>query len=335
ITGTVAGGDSELYFGVRRGHPELTQILRKGLDAVSDAEAAGIAQRWLVVNVQPGVPWHRVLAWGGPLLLALLVGMALLWRSQRKMAEAKAIEARGRRLAEDSAAARGRFLAYLSHELRGTLGAVASGAEMAKTHPDPAFQERLLDAMAESMRGLGQVLETTLAFEQTLVKPMQLQAEIQSLSLLWTRLTAPGQLAAHQKGIAFDSRYEAGDEMVEIDAPRLQQVVTNLLHNAVKFTAKGKVGILGRWAGEDEREAVSVFEISVTDSGPGMSVQELESIFEPYAQGSAGQRLRQGVGLGLAISRQIVSAMGGTLQAHSKPGEGSTFVVRIPLVIKR
>jgi two-component system, NarL family, sensor histidine kinase EvgS len=333
----VAGGDSELYFGVRRDHLELTQIMRKGLDAVSEAEAAGIAQRWLVVNVQPGVPWRKVLAWGGPLLLALLVGMGLLWRSQRKMGEARAIEARGRRLAEDSAAARGRFLAYLSHELRGTLGAVASGAEMAKTQQDPAFHDRLLDAMAESMRGLGQVLETTLAYEQTLAKPVQLQLEAQSLSVLWTRMTAPGQLAAHQKGVAFDARYEAGDETVQVDGPRLQQVVTNLLHNAVKFTAQGAVNIVGRWMSDDEGAASgTVFEIAVTDSGPGMSPQELEHVFEPYAQGAAGEKLKQGVGLGLAISRQIVAAMGGTLQAQSTPGQGSTFFVRVPLeIVKR
>ena len=337
ITGTVAGGDSELYFGVRRDHPELTQILRKGLDAVSEAEAAGIAQRWLVVNVQPGVPWRKVLAWGGPLLLALLVGMGLLWRSQRKMAEARAIEARGRRLAEDSAAARGRFLAYLSHELRGTLGAVASGAEMAKTQQNPAFHDRLLDAMAESMRGLGQVLETTLAYEQTLTKPVQLQLEAQSLSVLWTRMTAPGQLAAHHKGIAFEARYEAGDETVMADGPRLQQVVSNLLHNAVKFTPQGAVSIVGRWVGDHEvQSGTPVFEIAVTDSGPGMSAQELEHIFEPYAQGAAGEKLGQGVGLGLAISRQIVAAMGGTLQAQSTPGQGSTFLVRVPLeLVKR
>lgn len=335
ITGTVAGGDSELYFGVRRDHPELTQILRKGLDAVSDTEAAAISQRWMVVNVQPGVAWRKLFAWGGPLLLALLVGMGLLWRSQRKMAEARAIEARGRRLAEDSAASRGRFLAYLSHELRGTLGAVASGAEMAKTQQDPAFQARLLDAMAESMRGLSQVLESTLAFEQTLVKPIQLQPEAQRLSVLWTRLTAPGQLAAHQKGIAFDTRYEAGDETVEIDGPRFQQVVTNLLHNAVKFTAQGSVSIVGRWVGEGDESGPPVFEIAVSDSGPGMSAQELGHIFEPYAQGTAGERLGQGVGLGLAISRQIVSAMRGTLTAQSTPGQGATFVVRVPLSIRR
>ena len=330
ITGTVAGGDSELYFGVRRGQPELTQILRKGLDAVSDTESTAIAQRWLVVNVQPGLPWRKLLGWGGPVLLALLVGMALLWRSNRKMAQARAIEARGRRLAEDSAASRGRFLAYLSHELRGTMGAVASGAEMAKTQQDPAFHDRLLDAMAESMRGLGQVLETTLAFEQTLAKPIQLQPEAVSLSVLWTRMVAPGALAAHQKNLAFDARYEAGDETVLVDGPRLQQVVTNLLHNAVKFTARGSVSVVGRWVGEG-----ALFEIAVSDSGPGMSALELGHIFEPYAQGVAGERLGQGVGLGLAISRQIVGAMRGTLDGHSEPGQGSTFVVRIPLEVKR
>lgn len=333
VTGTVPGGDSELYFGVRRDRPELIQILRKGLDAVSDAEASAIAQRWLVVTVEPGVPWRKVLAWGGPVVLAMLVGLLLLWRSNRRMEEARALEAHGRQLAEDSAAARGRFLAYLSHELRGTLGAVASGAELAKTQRDPAFQQRLLDAMAESMRGLSQVLEATLAYEQTLHKPVQLQPEVQSLSVLWTRMTAPGELAAHQRGIAYEARYEADDEMVSVDGPRLQQVVTNLLHNAVKFTSQGTVRAVGRWDETDATSGERVFEISVSDSGPGMSVEELEHVFEPYAQGKAGERARQGVGLGLAISRQIVAAMGGTLQAHSAPGQGSTFVLRVPLQV--
>ena len=331
ITGTVSGGDSELYFGVRRGHPELTQILRKGLDAVSDTESTAIAQRWMVVNVQPELPWRKLLGWGGPVLLALLIGMALLWRSNRRMAEARAIEARGRRLAEDSAASRGRFLAYLSHELRGTLGAVASGAEMLKTRHDTVFRDRLLDAMAESVRGLGQVLETTLAFEQTLAKPIQLQPEPQSLSALWTRMVAPGELAAQQKGLAFDTRYEAGEATVLVDGPRLQQVVANLLHNAVKFTERGSVRVTGRWVSQADAAAEREFEITVSDSGPGMTPIELTHIFEPYAQGTAGERLGQGVGLGLAISRQIVGAMRGTLEARSTPGEGSTFVVRVPL----
>ncbi|HEY0818403.1 MAG TPA: transporter substrate-binding domain-containing protein [Rhizobacter sp.] len=331
ITGTVAGGDSELYFGVRRDQPELVQILRKGLDAVSEAEASAIAQRWLVVTVQPGVPWGRLLAWGGPLLLALLVGVALLWRSRRGLAEARAIEARGRRLAEDAVATRGRFLAYLSHELRGTLGAVASGAEMAKTQRDPAFQARLLDAMAESMRGLSQVLEATLAYEQTLAKPVQLQPEPLSLSVLWTRMTAPGELAARQKGLLFEARCEAQDQPVLVDAPRLQQVVSNLLQNAVKFTDRGTVTVSGRWVGGPDEDAPPLFEVAVTDSGPGMTNEELAQVFEPYAQGRAGVRLGQGVGLGLAISRQIVAAMGGTLQAHSQAGQGSTFVLRVPL----
>lgn len=331
ITGTVSGGDSELYFGVRRDQPELTQILRKGLDAVSETEASTIAQRWLVVTVQPGVPWGKLLAWGGPVLLALLIGMGLLWRSRRSMAEARAIEARGRRLAEDAVAARGRFLAYLSHELRGTLGAVASGAELAKTQRDPVFQERLLDAMAESMRGLSQVLETTLAYEQTLAKPVQLQPEPVNLSVLWTRMTAPGELAARQKGLTFESRCEAGDQRVMVDAARLQQVVTNLLQNAVKFTDRGTVSVVGRWAGGADEEHPPLFEVAVTDSGPGMTAEELAQVFEPYAQGRAGVRLGQGVGLGLAISRQIVAAMGGTLQAHSQAGQGSTFVLQVAL----
>jgi two-component system sensor histidine kinase EvgS len=335
ITGTVTDGDSELYFGVRRGQHELKLILRKGLDAVSDAEASEIAQRWLVVKVEPGVPWRKLIGWGGPVLLALLLGMGLLWRSQRKMAEARAVEARGRVLAEDAASSRGRFLAYLSHELRGTLGAVASGAEMAKAHADPAFQANLLNAMAESMHGLSQVLETTLAFEQNLAKPIQLQLEEHSLPVLWTRMVAPGELAAHHKGIEFDARYEAGEATVLIDGPRLQQVLSNLLHNAVKFTAEGTVGVAARWVGGATASSERQLEITVSDNGPGMSTEEIERVFEPYAQGVEGLRLRHGAGLGLAISRQIVTAMRGTLSVQSTPGKGAIFVLRVPVQIKR
>jgi signal transduction histidine kinase len=186
--------------------------------------------------------------------------------------------------------------------------------------------------MAHSMHGLSEVLEATLVYEQTLTKPLQLQLEPLSLSVLWTRMTAPGELAAHQKGIGFEAHYEADNETVLVDGPRLQQVVTNLLHNAVKFTDRGRVRVVGRWVSEDDDEGQpGEFEIAVSDSGPGMSVDELELIFEPYAQGKAGARLGQGVGLGLAISQQIVAAMNGTLQAHSVPGEGSTFVLRLPL----
>jgi signal transduction histidine kinase len=328
ITGTVANGDSELYFGVRQGMPELTQVMRKGLDAISDAEISAIQQRWLLVTVEPGVPWRKVLTVGGPLLLALVAGLLLLWRSNRQMAAARAIEASGRRLAEETTASRGRFLAYLSHELRGGLSAVAGGAELIKKDENAPLRGRMLDAIVESMRGLSQVLESTLAFEQTLVKPMQLRPVATRLSTLWTQMIAPTRLAAQQKGLVLNEQFDAGDETVMVDAARLQQVVGNLLQNAVKFTPRGGVWVSGCWMGEGTQRC---FEICVRDSGPGLSAEELERVFEPYAQGAEGARIGKGVGLGLAISRQIVTAMNGTLVARSVPGEGAAFTLCVPL----
>ncbi len=332
ITGTVSGGDSELYFGVRRGLPELTQVLRKGLDAVSDAERSAITQRWLVATVQSGVNWRRLLAWGGPLLLALVTGLGLLWRSNRRLAAARSMETRARGLAEASTASRGRFLAYLSHELRGTLGAVASGADMLRATPDPVLQQHLLSSIAESARGLGQVLDATLSFEQTLLKPVELRPQAIGLQALWAQLVAGGRLVATQKGLAFHAICNETDLAVQVDVARLQQVVGNLLQNAVKFTAAGAVTVEGRWVSADAGPSrPPVFEIRVSDSGPGLSEADLTCIFEPYAQGEQGERQRHGAGLGLAISRQIVAAMQGSLEAQSRPGEGATFVLRLPL----
>lgn len=332
ITGTVSGGDSELYFGVRRGLPELTQVLRKGLDAVSDAERSAITQRWLVTTVQPGVNWRRLLTWGVPLVLALVAGLGLLWRSNRRLAAARLTETRARGLAEASTASRGRFLAYLSHELRGTLGAVASGADMLKATPDPVFQQHLLSSIAESARGLGQVLDATLSFEQTLLKPVELRSQTIGLQALWAQLVAGGRLVAVQKGLAFHAICNETDLVVQVDVARLQQVVGNLLQNAMKFTAEGAVTVEGRWLSAGAGLSGSpVFEIRVSDSGPGLSEADLSRIFEPYAQGEQGERQRHGAGLGLAISRQIVAAMHGSLEAQSRPGEGATFVLRLPL----
>ncbi|MEY4564399.1 MAG: hypothetical protein RLZZ618_3676 [Pseudomonadota bacterium] len=336
ITGTVSGGDSELYFGVRKGLPELTQVLRKGLDAVTDAERSAIAARWLVVNVQSGVDWRALLWWTMPLLVALGAGFALLWRSNRRLLDARAFEARARAVAEETTASRGRFLAYLSHELRGTLGGVAAGADMLKTHQDPFLRERLLSAMSESVRGLSQVLDATLSFEQSLSKPIDLRPQPVKLQVLWTQLMAPGRLAAEQKGLAFEAVCVEPDVLVSVDQARLQQVVVNLLQNAVKFTSTGTVRATGHWLEVDAADASPkterTFQISVSDSGPGVSPSDVQRIFEPYSQGEQGERQRYGAGLGLAISRQIVAAMNGTLEVRSAPGEGATFVVRLPWV---
>lgn len=110
------------------------------------------------------------------------------------------------------------------------------------------------------------------------------------------------------------------------DAGRLQQVLVNLIGNAVKFTEHGGVTVRVSTAGDDE------LSIEVADTGAGIPAEQLPDIFEPFRRGSDyAQREQQGAGLGLSIVKEIVTRMDGQISATSEPGAGSTFIVTIPL----
>ena len=111
---------------------------------------------------------------------------------------------------------------------------------------------------------------------------------------------------------------------VRADSERLTQILTNLLTNAVKFTPAGSIAVQ---ADADERTV----SIAVRDTGRGIPVEKLASVFEPFVQvGRSAEEQRQGVGLGLAISRSLARAMGGELTVESAPSLGSTFTLQIP-----
>ncbi len=106
---------------------------------------------------------------------------------------------------------------------------------------------------------------------------------------------------------------------------RMAQVVGNIVSNAVKYTAAG--GSVQVIAGSDEKH----FQLKVTDTGAGVRADEREKIFEPFYRGDTGRRIKQGMGLGLTIARELVLAHGGEISLESTPGQGSEFTISLPL----
>jgi two-component system, NarL family, sensor histidine kinase EvgS len=329
--GIVPQGESELYFAVRNTLPEMAGVLRAGLDAVTPAEMAEIESRWLRVQWTSGVPWARVLAIGagGLAVAALLIGS--LWHANRRLRQAHSTLERARALAEEQVGARAAFIAYLSHELRGSLGGLAAGLGLLQQGAVAAERQRpLLGAMASSSQGLLALCERTLDFERMLQGGVDLQPAPVLLADLLESGVAPWRVQAELKGLALHTRLAAAPQReVVCDAVRLTQVLQNVVGNAVKFTDHGQVDVLVREL--PGAAGGSMLEIEVRDTGPGIAPEDVPGLFNAFNQGSAGRGQRRGAGLGLSISLRIVQAMGGQLKLQSTSPTGSCFSIELPL----
>ena len=243
----------------------------------------------------------------------------------RKRTEA-ALEA-ARDAAESANRLKDQFLANLSHELRTPLNAILGYARLMQTDVIPPEKWRQAIAVVErNAVAQNQLVEDLLDMSRITTGTVHLDvAPIQVAPVIRQALDAVGPAAeAKRIEIALDLDPFAGS--VAADATRLQQVFWNLLNNAVKFTRLG-----GRVAVRLARTARTV-EIAITDTGIGIAPEFLPHVFTPFRQADARfGRQFGGLGLGLAICRQLVELQGGTIEAMSPgTGEGATFVVRLP-----
>jgi PAS domain S-box-containing protein len=222
------------------------------------------------------------------------------------------------------------FLAVLSHELRTPLNAIVGYSRLLRggiLPPDKAA--RGLETLERNATWLTQIVEDVLDVSRIVSGKIRLDVQPVELPLIVDNAVATIQPAADAKGVRFQTLIDPRVGAVSGDPGRLQQVVWNLVSNAVKFTPKkGRVQVrLAR--------VNSHVEIVVSDTGIGIRPDFLPYVFERFRQAEAGTtRKTGGLGLGLAIVRHIVEMHGGTVEASSAgEGQGATFRVRLPLMI--
>ncbi len=231
-------------------------------------------------------------------------------------------------LAEAQAAghAKDQFLAVLSHELRTPLNAILGWSEVLRRQStDPAILARGIEAISRNVRAQATLIDELLDISRIVSGKLGIEVRpIELAPVVETALEGIRPVAA-VKGLRLESALEA-DALVLGDAARLQQVVWNLLSNAVKFTpAGGEVKVL--LATVEGR-----VELSVQDSGIGIPPDYLAFVFDRFSQADSSiRRQAGGMGLGLAIARELVQLHGGGIAARSAgPGQGAEFVVTLP-----
>jgi PAS domain S-box-containing protein len=238
--------------------------------------------------------------------------------------------------ADAATRAKSNFLANMSHEIRTPLGGVISASELVMNESLPPDAAKYIKIIRTSGSALLSVIDDILDFTKIEAGKLDLEHHPFELTKLISRSTDLFTPRFMEKQIRFSCTL-APDAPTHLkgDGFRIQQVLTNLLNNAVKFTQQGgTISLQVSWQPEKNNPESAVIEFVVEDSGIGISPEYREMLFSPFAQVDASTtRKYGGSGLGLSICRQLVEAMHGSIQVQSTPGEGSRFSFNLPLEI--
>ena len=249
----------------------------------------------------------------------------LLARDVTAEAEARAALERARDEAREAVAARGRAIATVSHEIRNPLNGLSGMAELLAAAKLAPRQKAQAEGLRRAAGALSRIIADLLDEARLETGKLELAHEPFDPCAMSEQACELMAAEAHAKGIDIAVRVGAVPALVEGDEGRVRQIVMNLLGNAIKFTQEGQVTLR-----LDMQDNGLVW--SVEDTGPGLAAHDRERIFDVFAHADDGLARRLGgIGLGLAVSKQLAERMGGRLSLVSAPGEGSTFSFHLPV----
>ncbi len=243
--------------------------------------------------------------------------------SERKMQERALRDAQ--RAAESMLEARTEAFARLGHDVRNQMTGVITIADSLLLHEVAPSTRRYLETILRCGDNIVQLLTQMMELSRIERGGLVLRPERLALRAFIEAALEPIR-ALLSEGVRLEARARAdAPDSVVIDVGRLSQILTNLLHNAAKFTRAGAITIELRPGTSAAR-----FVVAVSDTGPGIDAAALPHIFDAYFQAHDTASSREGSGLGLAIVQSLVRAMGGEVSVESRLGEGTTFTVTLP-----
>jgi len=222
---------------------------------------------------------------------------------------------------------RRKLLSNLVHEIGRPLGALLPAVQALQSgaSQNEDLRQDLLAGMEDEINILRRLLNDLTGLYDQFVGTFALEKQAVNLNELLPGLVLSQREAAQAKGINWDSDIQSNLPVIDVDPGRLTQAIGNLVDNAIKFTpSKGTITFSAGFQGSE-------IWIRVQDTGPGIPVEDQEFVFTPFFQSRAETRFPQGMGLGLSIAHDLVAAHEGRLEFESLPGEGSSFVIWLPI----
>jgi signal transduction histidine kinase len=254
---------------------------------------------------------------------------------ERRVAERTAELAEARDRAEAADHLKSAFLATMSHELRTPLNSIIGFTGIilqGLAGPLNAEQRKQLEMVRDSARHLLALINDVLDISKIEAGQLTVSSEAFDLSASISKAVGIVKPLAEKKGLALQAEIAPEIGALVSDPRRVEQILLNILNNAIKFTDRGTVTLTAEIAPSAPPATQPVVQISVADSGIGIKPEDLSKLFQPFRQIDTGlSRQHEGTGLGLAICRRLAELLGGEIRAESEWGKGSVFSLTLPL----
>lgn len=314
----------------------LYSVLSKTLNNFTEEESAHILSRKTLTPPKSAVSIKTLLYMNPVLVLSVSAGIIILIAALVILISFNRMRSKVMRIklekAEETSRAKSDFLSRMSHEIRTPMNAIIGLTNLAQMSGEatPKLKEELskIDSSAKFLLSL---LNDVLDMSKIESEKMRLESVPFDMRQLSDRLVSTFAAQAGEKDLILEVSCELENFHFIGDVMRLQQVLTNLLSNACKFTDRGSVRLTITEQSHTSEE--SILRFSVKDTGIGIEKEEAERIFQAFEQAKDSNLRAPGTGLGLAISSSLVKLMGGELQVESSPGAGSEFTFSLLLPV--
>lgn len=327
-------GELEIAIATRQDWPELSNMIDKGLNAISPTQRNQISQKWGSVEFKSQVDYSLLWKTGGVASLVLLV--LFLWNrtlsreiNQRLQIENELRQAK--KLADLANQAKSDFLANMSHEIRTPLNSVIGIAHLLEKNPPPDERKELIQNIHMASNSLLGIVNNVLDLAKIEAGELDMESKPIYLKQLLKEVEQimRASIAAKKLVLGIAKLPDDCPNIVVGDITRVRQILINLIGNAIKFTEKGSIKVRIR-AIEPQRDDSIRLKLEVQDTGIGIPAEVLPQLFTPFTQADNSTTRRfGGTGLGLVIVKQLAEKMSGDVAVDSEPGMGTRFTVEL------